>query len=106
MSQAQGSGGAGITNMRDRIGSMGGTLAIESHPGAGTRVMGAVPKAPADLPLPIDSLLLRATDALPDCFAVYRAVMDARGNVADFAVEHMNDAARRDLGVGRRSSAG
>ena len=34
MSQPQGSGGTGITNMRDRIGSMGGSLAIESHPGA------------------------------------------------------------------------
>ena len=68
--------------------------------------MGSVPIAPADLPLPIDSLLLRATDALPDCFAVYRAVTDARGNVADFAIEHMNDAARRDLGVGARDLGG
>jgi PAS domain S-box-containing protein len=106
MSQRQGSKGAGITNMRDRIGSMGGSLAIESHPGSGTRVMGSVPMAPADLPLPIDSLLRRATDALPDCFAVYRAVTDARGNVADFAIEHMNDAARRDLGVGARDLGG
>ena len=106
MSLPQGSGGTGITNMRDRIGSMGGSLAVESHPGRGTRVMGAVPIAPADLPLPIDSLLLRATDALPDCFAVYRAVTDARGNVADFAIEHMNDAARRDLGVGVRDLGG
>ena len=104
--QGHGSEGAGITNMRDRIGAMGGTLAIESHPGAGTRVMGAVPKAPADLPPPIDSLLRRATDALPDCLAIYRAVMDARGNVADFAVEHMNDAARRDLGLGAQELAG
>ena len=98
--------GAGITNMRDRIGAMGGTLAIESHPGAGTCVAGAVPLAPVDVPLPIDSLLRRATDALPDCFAIYRAVTDARGNVADFAVEHMNDAARRDLGVGARDPVG
>ena len=104
--QGHGSEGAGITNMRDRIGAMGGTLVIESHPGAGTRVMGAVPKAPADLPLPIDSLLRRATDALPDCLAIYRAVIDARGNVADFAVEHMNDAARRDLGLGAQELAG
>ena len=74
MSQPQSSGGAGITNMRDRIGAMGGSLAIESHPASGTRVMGAVPVAPVDLPLPIDSLLRRATDALTDCFAVYRAV--------------------------------
>ena len=51
----------------------------------------------------------RATDALSDCFAIYRAVTDERGNVADFAVEHMNDAARRDLGVGggaRRQTLG
>jgi PAS domain S-box-containing protein len=104
--QGHGSKGAGITNMRDRIGAMGGTLAIESHPGAGTCVMGAVPLAPAAVPLPIDSLLRRATDALPDCLAIYRAVTDARGNVADFAVEHMNDAARRDLGVGARDPVG
>jgi PAS domain S-box-containing protein len=101
-----GSEGAGITNMRDRIGAMGGTLAIESHPGAGTRVMGSVPKTPVDIPLPIDSLLRRATDALPDCLAIYRAVTDARGNVADFAVEHMNHAARRDLGLGAQDLAG
>ena len=104
--QGDGGKGVGITNMRDRIGAMGGTLAIESHPGAGTCVAGAVPMAPVDVPLPIDSLLRRATDALPDCFAVYRAVTDARGNVADFAVEHMNDAARRELGVGARNPWG
>jgi PAS domain S-box-containing protein len=98
--------GAGITNMRDRIGAMGGTLAIESHPGAGTCVAGAVPLVPVDVPLPIDGLLRRATDALPDCFAIYRAVTDSQGNVADFAVEHMNDAARRDLGVGARDPVG
>jgi PAS domain S-box-containing protein len=104
--QGHGSEGAGITNMRDRIGAMGGRLAIESHPGAGLRVMGAVPLAPVDLPPPIDSLLRRATDALPDCFAIYRAVTDARGNVADFCVEHMNDAARRDLGLGAQEPVG
>jgi len=98
--------GAGITNMRDRIGAMGGTLAIESHPGTGTRVMGAVPVAPVDLPPAIGSLLRRATDALPDCFAIYRAVTDARGNVVDFAIEHMNDAARRELGVGPQALVG
>jgi PAS domain S-box-containing protein len=104
--QGHGSEGAGITNMRDRIGAIGGTLAIESHPGTGTRVMGAVPVAPVDAPLPIDSLLRHATDALPDCFAIYRAVIDARGNVADFCVEHMNDAARRDLGLGGQEPVG
>jgi signal transduction histidine kinase len=35
--------GAGQTNMRDRIGAVGGTLRIESAPGAGTHVHGAVP---------------------------------------------------------------
>jgi PAS domain S-box-containing protein len=104
--RGHGSKGAGITNMRDRIGAMGGTLAIESHPGTGTRVMGAVPVAPVDLPPPIDSLLRRATDALPDCLAIYRAVPDARGNVVDFAVEHMNDAARREFGVGSQELVG
>jgi PAS domain S-box-containing protein len=98
--------GTGLTNMRDRIGAMGGTLAFESRPGEGTRAMGAVPIVPDDLPAPLDSLLRRATDALPDCFAIYRAVIDARGEVIDFAVEHMNDAARRDLGVGAQEPIG
>ena len=98
--------GAGITNMRDRIGAMGGALEIESHPGEGTRVMGAVPITPVDLPPAVDNLVRRATDALPDCFAIYRAVTDARGNVVDFAVEHLNDAARRDLGVGPQQLVG
>jgi signal transduction histidine kinase len=35
--------GAGLTNMRDRLGAVGGTLEIESAPGKGTRVRGAVP---------------------------------------------------------------
>jgi len=35
--------GAGIANMRDRIASVGGTLAIDSAPGRGTRVHGSVP---------------------------------------------------------------
>ncbi len=37
------SAGAGLTNMRDRIGAVGGTLRIESAPRAGTHVHGAVP---------------------------------------------------------------
>ena len=48
----------------------------------------------------------QATDALPDCFAIYRAITDERGNVVDFSVEHMNDAARRDLGVGALEPVG
>jgi PAS domain S-box-containing protein len=98
--------GAGLTNMRDRLGAMGGTLAIESNFGRGTRVMGAVPVRPVELAPPIDRLLRQATDALSDCFAIYRAVTDERGNVVDFAVEHMNDAARRDLGVGAEEPVG
>jgi signal transduction histidine kinase len=35
--------GAGITNMRDRIAAIGGTLAIDSAPARGTRVHGSVP---------------------------------------------------------------
>jgi signal transduction histidine kinase len=35
--------GAGLTNMRDRLGAVGGTLRVESTPGQGTRVHGAVP---------------------------------------------------------------
>jgi PAS domain S-box-containing protein len=98
--------GAGLTNMRDRLGAMGGTLAIETNFGRGTSVMGAVPLRPVELAPPIDSLLRQATDALSDCFAIYRAVTDERGNVVDFAVEHMNDAARRELGVGGEEPAG
>jgi signal transduction histidine kinase len=36
-------GGAGLTNMRDRLGAVGGTITVESAPGAGTRVRGVVP---------------------------------------------------------------
>jgi signal transduction histidine kinase len=35
--------GAGLTNMRDRLGAVGGTLRVASAPGQGTRVHGAVP---------------------------------------------------------------
>jgi signal transduction histidine kinase len=35
--------GAGFTNMGDRLGAIGGSLRVESSPGAGTRVSGAVP---------------------------------------------------------------
>jgi signal transduction histidine kinase len=37
--------GTGLTNMRDRLGAIGGTLSVVSAPGAGTRVEGAVPLA-------------------------------------------------------------
>jgi signal transduction histidine kinase len=35
--------GAGLTNMTDRLGAIGGTLRIESSPGRGTRIAGAIP---------------------------------------------------------------
>jgi len=40
--------GTGLTNMRDRIGAVGGRLKIASTPGAGTSVAGAVPWARRD----------------------------------------------------------
>jgi signal transduction histidine kinase len=40
-------GGAGLTNMRDRLAAVGGRIEIESEPGVGTRVSGEVPIAPA-----------------------------------------------------------
>jgi len=64
--------------------------------------MGSVPAQPVDHPPQMDTLLRSATDALTDCFAIYRAVTDERGDVVDFAVEHMNHAARRDLGFSER----
>jgi signal transduction histidine kinase len=33
----------GFTNMNDRLGAVGGTLRVESTPGAGTRVTGIIP---------------------------------------------------------------
>jgi signal transduction histidine kinase len=40
---ARGGVGTGLTNMRDRLGAIGGSLRIESAPGRGTRVIGAIP---------------------------------------------------------------
>jgi signal transduction histidine kinase len=37
--------GAGLTNMSDRLGALGGRLTISSEPGRGTRVSGTVPLA-------------------------------------------------------------
>jgi len=37
--------GVGLTNMSDRLGAVGGRLTIESEPGKGTRIKGAVPLA-------------------------------------------------------------
>jgi signal transduction histidine kinase len=39
-------GGSGLTNMRDRIASLGGTLVIQSAPGHGTQVTGEIRTAP------------------------------------------------------------
>jgi signal transduction histidine kinase len=39
--------GVGFTNMLDRLGSLGGTLRVESAPGRGTRVTGVVPATSA-----------------------------------------------------------
>jgi signal transduction histidine kinase len=40
--------GAGLTNMSDRLGALGGSLQVESSPGAGTRVRGDVPVRAAE----------------------------------------------------------
>jgi len=40
---ARSTAGAGLTNMRDRLGAIGGTLVIAAAPGEGTRVRGAIP---------------------------------------------------------------
>ena len=42
--------GAGLTNLADRLDALGGTLRIESRPGAGTRLTGSVPAVPAVVP--------------------------------------------------------
>ena len=37
--------GAGLLNMKDRLGAVRGSLMVDATPGAGTRVAGAVPVA-------------------------------------------------------------
>lgn len=39
----RGTGGAGFVNMGDRLGAIGGTLGVDSAPGKGTKVSGAIP---------------------------------------------------------------
>ena len=39
--------GAGLTNLGDRVAAVGGSLRIDSRPGAGTRIAGDLPAAPA-----------------------------------------------------------
>ena len=36
-------GGTGFVNMRDRLGAIGGTLRVDSSPGAGTSILGTLP---------------------------------------------------------------
>jgi signal transduction histidine kinase len=38
--------GSGLQNMEDRLAALGGTLTVESAPGAGTTVIGRIPAAP------------------------------------------------------------
>jgi signal transduction histidine kinase len=40
---SNGLGGAGFVNMTDRLGAIGGTLHVDSRPGAGTVVRGEIP---------------------------------------------------------------
>jgi signal transduction histidine kinase len=40
-------GGAGLTNIRDRLAAVGGALHVESGPGSGTRISGVIPAGPA-----------------------------------------------------------
>ena len=40
---AREAGGAGLANMTDRLGAIGGSLRIESAPGRGARVAGTIP---------------------------------------------------------------
>jgi signal transduction histidine kinase len=68
-----GSGGAdvengyGIQGLKDRVGALGGTLAVESPPGAGTRVLATIPVV---MPADVDEPLLPARPALlPDADA-------------------------------------
>jgi signal transduction histidine kinase len=98
--------GAGLTNMRDRIGAVGGRLTIESAPGKGTCVAGTAPLAPIEIPPQTEPLLRRATDALEDPFAIYRALRGERGVVVDFLVEHVNEAACVEMGLERAQLVG
>ena len=47
---ATANGGAGLQNMMDRIGALGGSLRVESAPGKGTRVIGVLPLGAAVSP--------------------------------------------------------
>jgi signal transduction histidine kinase len=47
---ARGSAGAGLANMRDRVGALDGRLSVSSTPGRGTRVSGTIPLDDARVP--------------------------------------------------------
>ena len=57
------SGGFGLTAMRQRLAQVGGVLAIESEPGAGTSISASVPALPPGLQLRTDT---GASDAAAD----------------------------------------
>jgi PAS domain S-box-containing protein len=98
--------GTGLNNMRDRVAALGGSLRIESVVGEGTLVAGSVPIRPDHVPVEIERLVLRATDALEDALGIYRAVRTASGTIVDFAVEHVNDAASALSGMTRDAQVG
>ena len=98
--------GAGLRNMRDRIRAVDGTLRIDSVPGSGTCTAGSIPLAPSHVPVEIERLVLRSTDALEDALGIYRAVRSASGAIVDFAVEHVNDAACQAVGLSREAQVG
>jgi PAS domain S-box-containing protein len=98
--------GDGLTNMRDRIAAVGGAVEIENGASGGTRVAGWVPLGAVEPSPELEPLLRRATDAIDECFGVFRAVRDERGAVSDFVVEHVNEAACADIGLPREEEIG
>jgi PAS domain S-box-containing protein len=98
--------GHGLANMRDRIASVRGRIVFEPLPDGGTRVVGSVPVGVARLSPEVEMLLQRATDVFQDCFAIYNAIRGSRGETADFVIEHVNDAACRDIGLPREAQLG
>lgn len=57
--------GAGLTNMRDRLGAVGGTLTVESAPGSGTSVQGVLPLHKSGQPTASDSAALARSNLAP-----------------------------------------
>jgi signal transduction histidine kinase len=51
--------GAGLVNMRDRLDAVGGTVTVESRPGAGTTVTAVLPLIDGNDPVPHRATLLR-----------------------------------------------